>query len=285
MGWYTCRKKEHEYHSGILNRTYCPVCYHRRWQWSDIWGVIWKLIVVLGIAMTILFFAARPLFQRIVNTTIAVLDSTTLYAYSKDAYVESILRGRQGHGYFLITEDTPFYSSILSRERLEDAEPMGILPDGVIVEFRGIIRRGQDVWMPVFFYVQDKPQQAFALFPRNWEDNAQPVDRNEKIEAIKAEYENFVKTEFKDQIVAVPRDEEKDFKEKFNDFFKINDISEDDFVFYAPLTEKSMIDNIRTYYLNRNNMNMEILQTYIDEETGVVWKRPEFVIPRTEVTE
>ena len=76
----------------------------------------------------------------------------------------------------------------------------------------------------------------------------------------------------------VKPEDEKDYKEKYNDYYKVKDIGEKTF-FYAPKTDKTKIDNIHSYYLNTNNINMVILQT--DKE----WERPELVINKTEASE
>jgi hypothetical protein len=228
------------------------------------------------IAMVILKFASPGIYGRIISSAAAVLDTTTLYTYSKDAYLESIIRGRQQQRYFTITGQTPYYSSMLSKQKLKTAEPLGVLPEKAAVELRGLIRRGENVWVPAFFYIKDKPQQAFLLFPRDWEKNVSAYDWDASVNAIKTEYETLVRKNF--SLMEVDPDEEKEYREKYNDYYKVKDIGSNTF-FYAPKTEKSQIDNIHTYYLNANNINMVILQT--DKE----WVRPEFVIIKPESAE
>lgn len=277
---YKCQYCKHVFDVGFFNektcKKHCPKCWGKGSQISSTIGTIIKTLILPVIAVVILRFASVGIFGRVVSTAAAVFDSTTLYAYSKDAYLESIIHGKQQQRFFTITKETPYYSSILSRAKLETSEPLGVLPENAIVELRNIIRRGENVWVPAFFYVGDKPQQALALFPRDWEENVSPYDWNARVESIKTEYETIVRTHF--ELMQVEPADEKEYKERYNDYFKVKDISGDDF-FYAPKADKSKIDNAHSYYLNTNNINMVILQT--DNE----WVRPQLAILETEAEE
>jgi len=274
---YTCRYCNHSFDTGFLNEKYCkkhcPKCWSKFSQISGVLKSIIKIMIIPGIAMLLLNFASPGIHGKILSSAFAALDTTTLYAYSKDAYLESIIRGRQQQRFFTITKETPCYSSMLSRKELETAKPLGVLPQRVVVELRSIIRRGENVWCPAFFYIKDKPQQAFVLFPRNWEENISVYDKDARVKAIRNNYETLVKKNF--ALMEVKPENEKDYKEKYNDYYKVRDIGDKTF-FYAPKTDKSQIDNIHSYYLNANSINMVILQT--DKE----WKRPELVINKTE---
>ncbi|MCL2763828.1 MAG: hypothetical protein FWD40_00930 [Treponema sp.] len=243
---------------------------------SQIFGIIKRIVliaIVITVPMLILRCAASELHEAIVNTAISALDSTTLYTRSKDAYLNSIITGQRDIKLYTITRDTPYYSSILNKEKLEDAEPLGILSRGAVVELRNVIRRGEHVWIPVFFYVGEKPQHAFALFPREWEQNVSEFDREARIQAIQKEYEAVMKKEF--QLMTVAPADEKEYKEKYNDYFKVRGMSGENY-FYAPRTDRALTDRVYSYYLNPNNMNMVILQT--DKE----WVRPALVIKNEE---
>jgi hypothetical protein len=239
-------------------------------------GGIIKTLILPAIAVVIIRFAFPGLYGKIFSSAAAALDSTTLYAYSKDAYLESIIRGRQEQRFYVISQETPYHSSILSKAELDSIEPLGILPEKAVVELRSEIRRGENVWVPAFFYIKDKPQQAFVLFPRDWEENVSVYDWDARVKAIRTTYQTVVKKNF--ELMEVKPEDEKDYKEKYNDYYKVKDIGEETF-FYAPKTDKTQIDNIHSYYLNTNNINMEILQT--DKE----WERPELVINKTEASE
>jgi hypothetical protein len=228
------------------------------------------------IAVVIIRFSLPHLYGRLYKGAAAALDITTLYSYSKDAYLESIILGRQETRYFTITQQTPYYSSILSGKKLENTEPLGVLPEKAAVELRNVIRKGEHVWIPAFFYVGDKPQQAFALFPRDWEDNVSIFDWYSSETAIRTKYETVVKENF--ELMEVKPEDEEGYKEKYNDYYKVRDIGGQTF-FYAPRTDKSQIDKIHSYYLNANNINMVILQTDLE------WERPELAILKTEAEE
>ena len=274
---YTCRYCNHTFDTGFFNektcKKQCPKCWGKFSQISGVIKKIIKIMILPVIAMVILRFAAPIIYHRVLSNAAAVLDTTTLYAYSKDAYLESVIHGRQQQRFFTITKETPYYSSMLSKTKLETAEPLGKLPARVVVELRGLIRRGENVWVPAFFYVKDKPQQALLLFPRDWEKNISDYDWDARVKTIGAAYEAYVKSNFK--LMEVKPENEKEYKEKYNDYFKVKDIGSKTF-FYAPKTDKSKIDNIHTYYMSANNINMVILQT--DKE----WTRPALVITKPE---
>jgi hypothetical protein len=275
MAWYKCNKCGYEYHSGFFSPKWCkcPKCWSK---FSQVFGVIktvLKLAVPAAILMAILGKVYPPGYANIFSYAAAALDSTTLYAYSKDAYLESIIHGRQTSRYFVIAKAVPYYSSIVSKAALDSAEPLGELAPGVVVELGSVIRKGEDVWIPVSFYLQEKPQQAFALFPRDWEENATVYDWNERVSGIAAAYTSTVKNNF--QLMEVAPEDEKAYREKYNDYYKVKDIGSNTF-FYAPKTDKSKIDAIHSYYLNRESINMVILQA--DTE----WERPALEIIKTE---
>ena len=276
----TCRYCNHTFNTGFFNKNtwkkQCPKCWNKGKQISGIIGRIIKTLILPVIVVVIIRFASPGLYGKIFSSAAAALDSTTLYAYSKDAYVENIIRGRQEQRFYVILKETPYHSSMLTKTELDSTEPLGILPEKAVVELRSAIRRGENVWVPAFFYIKDKPQQAFVLFPRDWEKSVSVYDWDERIKAIRTTYQTVVKNNF--GLMEVKPEDEKDYKEKYNDYYKVKDIGEQTF-FYAPKTDKSQIDNIHTYYLNTNNINMEILQT--DKE----WERTELAINKTEASE
>jgi len=235
--------------------------------------VIIKTSIPFVVLLVIIKFVFPAVFSNIVSHTTAALDSTTLYAYSKDAYMESVIRGRQKDRYFVITKAAPYYSSIIPKANLNSAEPLGELPAKTVVELGSVIRRGEDAWIPVSFYIKEKPQQAFALFPRDWARNVTVYNWNESVNSIRAVYESTVKKNF--QLMEVAPKDEKDYKEKYNDYYRVKDIGTKTF-FYAPRTDKSQIDAIHSYYMGRESINMVILQA------DKTWERPELEIKKTE---
>jgi hypothetical protein len=276
MASYTCRNCNHVFDSGFFNTVYCPKCWKK---FSQIGGVI-KKILKISIPLVIIFlifsYAAPNLYKRIISHITAALDSTTLYTYSKDAYLESVIRGRQENRYYLIAAEVPYYSSILSRAKLNAGEPLGALSAKTAVELGTAIRRGAEVWIPVSFYVKDKPQQAFALFPRDWEKMVSVYNWDTEVKKIRETYQTFVKKNF--ELMEVQPKDEKEYKEKYNDYFKVRDIGDTTF-FYAPRTDKSQIDAVYSYYLNRESVNMVLLQA------DSTWKRPAFENKKTEEAE
>jgi len=239
---------------------------------AQIFRIIKKLIliaVIIGFPMYIVRCASPALFSTITNRALLAANSTTLYAFSKDAYVDSIITGQRDIKLYTIVRETPFYSSILAKDKLESIEPLGILPVNVVVELRNVIRRGENVWVPAFFYIGDKQQYVYALFPREWEQNVKDFNREKKVSAIKNEYETFVKKNF--QLMEVKPEDEKEYREKYNDYYMIRGVSGDNH-FYAPKTDRSKIDKTYSYFMNSSNINMVMLQT--DKE----WTRPALVL-------
>jgi len=242
----------------------------------QIFGIIKKL-VILGVIVAgsmYLFRLASPgLYAIIKGRALSVLDSTTLYAYSKDTYLESIIHGHRNINLYTITKETPYYISMMPKDKLENTGPLGVLPPNVVVELRDVIRKGENVWSPAFFFLGEKPQHVYALFPREWEQNVKIFDNEKTIASFKAEYETFVKKNF--QLMEVKVEDEKEYKEKYNDYYMIRGIKGDNH-FYAPRTDRSKINKAYSYFLNQNNINMVMLQT--DKE----WARPALVLGTTE---
>jgi len=275
MAWYKCRTCGHEFNSGFSSpkEAKCPKCWGKFSQIGSVIKSVLKVAIPLIIVMVIFRAASPSIYTKILSHTAAALDSTTLYAYSRDAYMESVIHGRQKDRYFVITKAVPYYSSIISKTKLESTEPLGELPSKVVVELGNVIRRGENVWIPVSFYIKEKPQQAFALFPRDWEKNVTVYNWYERVNSIRSAYESAVKINF--QLMEVAPEDEKEYKEKYNDYFKVKDMGANTF-FYAPKTDKSQIDAIHAYLLNRENINMVILQA------DNTWERPALEIKKTE---
>jgi hypothetical protein len=278
MAWYKCKTCGHEYHSGFFSPQWsrCPKCWSKFSQISGIIKTIIKIAIPLVVIIPIIRCASPSTYAKVFSHTAAALDSTTLYAYSKDAYLESVIRGRQEYQYYLIAGEVPYYSSILSRAKLNTVEPLGMLPAKTVVELGTAIRRGADVWIPVSFYIKDKPQQAFALFPRDWEEMVSVYEWEKEVMKIREAYQTFVKKNF--ELMEVKPKDEKDYKEKYNDYYKVRDVGDTTY-FYAPKTDKSRIDAAYTYYLNRESVNMVLLQS------DSTWKRPALGQNKTEEAE
>jgi len=276
MAAYKCGYCDHVYDSGFFNTVRCPKCWKKSTQIGGFVKTIIKIAIPVAVVMFIVRCASPSAYAKVISHAAAALDSTTLYAYSKDAYLESVMRGRQENRYYLITAEVPYYSSIQSSAKLKTAEPLGMLPAKTAAEIGTAVRRGAEVWIPVSFYLKDRPQQAFALFPRDWEKMVSIYNRDAEVKKIKNAYQAFVKKNF--ELMEVQPKDEKEYIEKYNDYFKVRDIG-DTTSFYAPKTDKSQIDAAYSYYLNRENINMTLLQA--DKE----WQRPAFELNKTEEKE
>jgi len=273
MASYTCPYCNHVFDSGFFKTTRCPKCWSKFSQIGGVIKTIIKAAVPIAVVMIIVKCASPAGYTKIVSHTTAVLDSTTLYAYSKDAYLESVIRGRQKNRHYLLAAEIPYYPSILSRAKLNTVEPLGILPAKTAVELGTAVRRGAEVWLPVSFYIKDKPQQAFALFPRDWEKTVSVYDWDAEVKKLREAYQISVQKNF--ELMEVQPKDEKDYKEKYNDYYKVRDIGDKTF-FYAPRTDKSRIDAVYSYYLNRESINMVLLQA------DSTWKRPAYEYNKTE---
>jgi len=265
------------------------------------------VVITAGIVLGIMHCAVPEIRQKVTDTAIAAVDPTMLYAFSKDAYLESIIRGRLEDKYYTIRQERPYYTSMIPHARVETTEPRGFIPANKVIELRSEIRRGEHVWIPASFYVGEKLQHAFVRFPRDWESAVNKYDWDKRVEEIKTGYENFVLVSFKDILKAVRPEDEKDIQDRYNDYYRVKEIEvkgsklldltvggvrhrnliprditdkavvrDGDYYLYAPKTEKKLLDNVWTYFLNPNNINMVIKQT--DNE----WKRPEFDLGKAE---
>jgi hypothetical protein len=267
MAWYKCNKCGYEYNSGFTSPNFCkcPKCWEFTDQVSAIAKPLGKAAIPVIIFLVVYLIASPTGFEKMISYPAAVLDSTTLYAYSKEAYLESVIHGRRMERFFVINKTVPYYSSIVPKEKLISTRPLGEFQEKVIVELGSVIRKGEDAWIPVTFYLKEKPQQAFALFPRNWEETVTVYNWYDRVKAIRAEYETTVKENF--ELTEVTRKESTEFREKHNDYFRIDEMGYDTF-FYAPKTQKAKLDAVYAYYLNSENINMVILQA------DTTWERP-----------
>ena len=274
MKWYTCSSCNHQFNSGFCKISFCPKCWKKSKQIGKVIGKLILIAILAAASLTILKWAAPDIRSRVITTAFSALDTTMLFGFSKDAYLESIIRGRLEEKYYTIRSEKNYYSSMLPHARVESAEPAGTLPANVVVELRSIIRRGEHVWVPASFYTGEKLQHVFVLFPRNWEETVRVFDWNKQVTAIKAQYEKTVRNNF--ELKEVKPAEEKNFQEKYNDYFKVREIMKGDNYFYAPKKDKQHIDKTYSYFLDPKNINMVILQT--DKK----WVRPELVITEAE---
>jgi len=274
MKWYTCSSCKHQFNSGFSRIKFCPKCWKKSTQIGKvIKRVILFTIFVIGPIIALTHFLPK-IGNRIVTTSYAALDTTMLFGYSKDAYLESIIRGRLEEKYYTIRSEKKYYTSMLPHARVETTEPAGTIPANVVVELQSVIRRGEHVWVPASFYTGEKLQHAFILFPRDWEDTVRVFDWDKRVAAIKEQYERTIRRNF--ELKEVKPADEKEFQERYNDYFKVKEIMKGDNYFYAPKKDKYFIDKTYSYYLNPKNISMVILQT--DKQ----WVRPELVITQAE---
>ena len=279
MAWYKCSSCGHTFNSGFFKNYSCTKCYGFA---LGLGGLIKKVIITAAIIAGVMFIlnkAIPSIGEKATTTTLAALDTTMLFSYSKDAYLESLIRGRLDNKFYTIYRtERPYYSAILAHSRVETAEPVGVLPAGAVVELRSAVRRGEHVWIPASFYVGEKLKHAFVLFPREWEEAVRVFEWDPAVLKIKAEYEKVIRANFK--LMEVKASEEKEYQEKYNDYFKVREIvrevKDEKIYFYAPKTDKAKIDKVYAYYLNPNNISMVIMQT--DKE----WQRPALVIHEPE---
>ena len=279
MAWYKCSRCGHMFNSGFFKNYSCTKCYGFT---LGLGGLIKTVVITAAIIAGVMFIlnkAIPPIGEKVNTTALAALDTTMLFSYSKDAYLEGLIRGRLDNKFYTIQKtERPYYTAMLANARVESAEPVGVLPAGVVVELRSAVRRGEHVWIPASFYVGKKLEHAFVLFPREWEEAVSVFEWDPAVLKIKAEYEKVIRANFK--LMEVKASEEKEYQEKYNDYFKVREIvrevKEEKIFFYAPKTDKAKIDKVYAYYLNPGNISMVIMQT----DKG--WERPALVINEPE---
>ena len=276
MKWYTCGTCNHQFNSGFSRIKYCPKCWKKSTQIGKVFKrVILFAIFVVGPIIALVHFIP-DIGNRVKTTSYAALDTRMLFGYSKDAYLESIIRGRLTENYYTTRSEKKYYTSILPHARVETTEPAGTIPANVVVDLQSVIRRGEHVWIPASFYKGEKIHHAFILFPRDWEDTVRTFDKEKRVTAIKEQYERTIRRNF--ELKEVKPADETDFQERYNDYFKVREIMKGENCFYAPKKDKYLIDKAYSYFLNPKNIDMVILQT--DKE----WVRPELDLTRAEET-
>jgi len=149
---------------------------------------ILRIIVISVLAVfvpLIVMGAVSPdLGEAAANTALSAVNSTTLYKYSKDVYLDSIIHGSVRVADYTVADETPYFSSVVSRDKLENAEPLGVLPAKTDIELRRLYSENkeeeEDAWVEVFFTNEDKPQYAYILLPAK--ELEQIVPKKEKKE-------------------------------------------------------------------------------------------------------
>jgi len=93
MDIYKCSSCKFEFNTGFLHLTYCPKCFGSFRQTLGILKVLAYFIIPIIVIMVILKFALPSAYQHIMGVILSVLDISTLFAGSKDAYLDSVLSG------------------------------------------------------------------------------------------------------------------------------------------------------------------------------------------------
>ncbi|MDR3199983.1 MAG: hypothetical protein LBT68_00870 [Spirochaetales bacterium] len=264
MAWMECPKCKHQFDSGFFYNRWCPKC-RGAWGWIKwIIGKCFKIGIPLGIAGVIMVFAAPELLGKGIVSAAAALDSRVLYTYGKEAYLNGVTGGAVLLPYSL-TAKCSYYKIIVSGDDLKE-KALGTLEKGQVVQLGAAIRRNENVFIPAQFYLEDKAQQVFLLFPRHWEDGVKSFDWDAAVKKIQDAYIKAVKSGFK--LMEVKTGDKKFKEEEYPDYYEINEFATEKSRFYAKKNDKPDIEKIYAYYLGGSNPGMVITQAAKD------WKRP-----------
>jgi len=164
-----------------------------------------RVIIIISLIIFVPIFimdsVSPGLGQRAAAHAFSAVYSANLYNYSKDIYKDSIIRGYLRVTDYTAINETPYYSTVISHDKLDDKEPLGVLPAESVVELRNIytIKRINknnsadnndaententesltieaqtsdadiyDAWGEVFFHTENKPQFAYILLPETF---------------------------------------------------------------------------------------------------------------------
>jgi len=138
-------------------------------------------ILVVGVSLGVLYAVSQDLSERVVYSAVSAVNITNLYNYSKDVYLDSIIYGSLRVFDYKVPKETPYFSAIVSLDKLEDTEPLGILPVDLEVELRSAfavsrinkeddeenntIEEMEIVWIETLFYEEEKPRYAYIILP------------------------------------------------------------------------------------------------------------------------
>ena len=147
-----------------------------------------RIFVITGlivfVPLIVLYGVSPDLSYKVAAHAISTVNTTTFYKYSKDVYLDSIIHGSVRVYNYTTPKEMPYFSAIISRDKLEDTEPQGVLPVNTDIELRSVFpiqsenedenEKNENLWIEIFFNMEDKPQYAYALLPdADWTKIAQ----------------------------------------------------------------------------------------------------------------
>ena len=182
--------------------------------------VITITALIIFVPLIIMYFVSPGLGETASYIALSAVNSTNLYNYSKDIYLDSIIHGNLRVFDYTTQREMPYYSLVVPVDKLEDTEPLGYLPVNSDVVFRSVFETkkknkkinkeendeetgevkeigedketGEDeknVWVEVLFYDEEKPQYGYVPLPAaEWTQIAPQITRVHKAEKSTAVY-------------------------------------------------------------------------------------------------
>jgi len=131
--------------------------------------VIVITVLAVIVPLTIIYYVSPDLGGAVAASALSAANTTTLYKYSKDVYLDSIIHGSVRVFDYKTSKETPYFSAIITKDKLEETEPVGVLPVNSEIELRSYFAMNdedEEIWTQVFFLnEEEKPQYAYALLP------------------------------------------------------------------------------------------------------------------------
>ncbi len=258
MTIWTCPNCDSDFDGGFFNNRQCPECVNWFTRFVVRLVQFLKIGIPAGVVLLLIFFFNGGGFSRIISTAGNVIDIRTFYIYGHEAYSSSIVKG-ESRATYTLTAERPFFTKITGSDMIKTTVPVMSVPRGTVVILGGVIRRGGDVWAPAEFYSGETPVRGFILMPRHWEDSVTVFNMENAIDAFEKTYREYVIKNF--ALKKVTDAQRRKFEEENPEYFRLKDIEEKKAGYYAKKSDKNGIDKVYSYYLDKSNINMMILQS------------------------
>jgi len=158
--------------------------------------VIIITVLAVIVPLGIIYYVSPDLGSTVAASAFSAVNTTTLYKYSKDVYLDSIIHGSVRVFDYKTSKETPYYSAIITKDKLEETEPAGVLPVDSNIELRSYFAMNnkeedeeeeENIWTQIFFLnEEEKPQYAYVLLPAAEISQLVPVKPAKKPKAVYA---------------------------------------------------------------------------------------------------
>jgi len=263
MADYRCKKCDTVWNTGFFHNDRCPQCF----GWIRRSLRMLKFVILIGAlaggSWFVLSLINHKWSDALVDKALVVLDSRDFYSYGSRPYFGAVLSGT-AKDYWVIRQKVLFWDQIVDTSAVETPPPRVVFSPRKVIRMGNVVRNGGDVWAPAEFYEGTTLVRGFVLLPRHWQDAVTAYDWEATTASYQNRFEAFVSKNVALKKMAAGGQKEKVFAEENPEYYKINGFGSRDTAYYALKTSQEVVDKARDYYLNSENIAIDVLQTQAD---------------------